>query len=80
MKKNRCLQTFIKDLQKACIKFKKSWQKIIFTFTLVLICAACGSTKVSVDRPAAGTSTTITVTTNNPITTEVKTNAELKNN
>lgn len=41
------------------------------------ICAiltSCGSTKVSVSKPAEGTSTTITVTTNNPITTNVEPN------
>lgn len=45
----------------------------------IIILSSCGSTKVSVSQPAEGTSTTITVTTNNPITTEVNptTTAEL---
>lgn len=43
----------------------------------ILLLSSCGSTKVSVDRPAAGTQTTITVTTNNPITTEVNPQTEL---
>lgn len=45
----------------------------------LIVLSSCGSTRVSVDKPAAGTTTTITVTTNNPITTEVNptTNADL---
>ena len=37
----------------------------------IIILSSCGSTKVSVSQPAEGTSTTITVTTNNPISTQV---------
>lgn len=44
---------------------------IFLTFSSVLFLSSCGSTRVNVERPAAGTQTTITVTTNNPITTEV---------
>lgn len=40
--------------------------------------SSCGSTKVVVDKPAQGTQTTITVTTNNPITTEVNPQTEME--
>lgn len=47
----------------------------VFGFT------SCGMTKAVVDKPAEGTSTTITITTNNPMTTTVNpnTNAEFLN-
>lgn len=59
-----------------------NWKEILKIIAQVIVAAltalltslgmtSCGSTRVNVDRPAAGTSTTITVTTNNPITTEV---------
>lgn len=35
---------------------------------------SCGTTKVTVSKPENGTNTTITVTTNNPISTEVNPN------
>lgn len=46
------------------------WANMILFASLVSLCS-CGSTRVSVEKPAAGTQTTITVTTNNPITTTV---------
>lgn len=48
-------------------QLNKIWALILLT---VIICS-CGSTKVTVSKPAEGTSTTITVTTNNPISTNV---------
>lgn len=42
----------------------------VLTIAAVLL-TSCGSTKVAVSKPAEGTSTTITVTTNNPISTNV---------
>lgn len=47
---------------------------ILCAFALV----SCGVTKASVAKPAAGTTTTITITTNNPVTTDVSPNVELK--
>lgn len=44
----------------------------------VVVCISCGSTKVQVSKPAQGTCTTITVTTNNPITTNVEPNTNTK--
>lgn len=77
-KKNKCLQTFLKTILNAMKKFKLQWQSVIFLLAITFY--SCGSTKVSVDKPASGTMTTITVTTNNPITTNVNPNVELKNN
>lgn len=50
-------------------------KKLINLITITFITTACGSTKVAVERPAAGTQTTITVTTNNPITTNLDADA-----
>lgn len=48
-------------------------------FILVLVCffCSCGVTKATVAKPAAGTTTTITITTNNPITTDVSPDVKL---
>lgn len=35
---------------------------------------SCGVTKATISKPAEGTSTTITITTNNPIQTEINPN------
>ena len=45
---------------------------ILFGFT------SCGTTKATISRPAEGTTTTITITTNNPITTNTNPNINLK--
>ena len=50
-------------------------KKILFLATIISIVCSCGSTRVTVDRPATGTQTTITVTTNNPITTNIDADA-----
>ena len=46
----------------------------------VLTFTSCGITRATISRPSEGTSTTITITTNNPITTNVDPtiNAEYK--
>lgn len=74
----KAVDTFICQTIKNFISMKKKI-KSIWLFVLLFVMVSCGSTKVSVDKPAQGTSTTITVTTNNPITTEVNPNVELKN-
>ena len=65
-------------LKKVSNMSKDELIQTIFTFVLgIVICliatflTSCGSTKVSVNRPNQGTYTTITVTTNNPISTQV---------
>ena len=40
--------------------------------------SSCGTTKATISKPAEGTSTTITITTNNPITTTTTPNINLK--
>ncbi len=56
-------------LAKKFKQMRKKLYKAICAFFTTLLCVGCGSTKVAVQKPAQGTSTTITVTTNNPITT-----------
>ncbi len=56
---------------------------IIYVLTAVLTTmgvTSCGVTKATIARPAEGTHTTITITTNNPITTDVSPNVELNKN
>lgn len=58
-------------------KFVWAISQAIKYFLIMCGLASCGSTKVAVSKPAEGTSTTITVTTNNPIQTNVTPNIEL---
>lgn len=39
---------------------------------------SCGVTKATINKPAAGTYTTVTITTANPMTTNVQPNLEMK--
>ena len=39
---------------------------------------SCGTTRATITKPAEGTSTTITITTNNPITTTTTPTVQLK--
>lgn len=73
------IKLFLNQTTKNYVSMKKAIAKIMFLLGITITVIACGSTKVSVDRPSQGTCTTITVTTNNPITTEVNPNVELKN-
>lgn len=50
---------------------KNQLKRLLALILFATIICSCGSTKVAVSRPAQGTSTTITVTTNNPITTNI---------
>lgn len=52
--------------------------KAICAFFATLLCIACGTTKAVVSKPAAGTSTVITITTNNPVTTDVSPDVNLQ--
>lgn len=56
---------------------------IIYVLTAVLATlgvSSCGITKATIAKPAEGTHTTITITTNNPISTDVSPNVELNKN
>lgn len=44
---------------------------LFFCGLFCLLITSCGVTKASISKPAEGTSTTITITTNNPISTSV---------
>lgn len=75
---HKATKSLCKKIHKALAEYRKALAKAL----AMLICGtltACGSTKVSVSKPAEGTSTTITVTTNNPVSTQVNptTSAEL---
>ena len=53
---------------------------IAYVITAVLTTlgvTSCGVTKATISKPAEGTQTTITITTNNPITTDLSPNVEL---
>ena len=75
LKKNK---SKIKKTIKLFITNMKKYYNIWFSCLLLLIMASCGTTHVSVDKPAQGTQTTITVTTNNPITTNTNPTIDLK--
>ncbi len=45
--------------------------KEIWLLAILFVLCSCGTTQVSVQKPAEGTQTTITVTTNNPIKTDI---------
>lgn len=59
-----------KEIKKCLIKIKYWTKKLILILFASL--TSCGSTKAVISKPAEGTSTTITITTNNPITTNVE--------
>ena len=51
--------------------------KLLYIFFLTSVLAGCGVTKATISKPAEGTQTTITITTNNPISTNVSPSVEL---
>lgn len=57
---------------------KQQWLKIAGAVLAALTAAlttlgftSCGTTRATISKPAEGTQTTITITTNNPVTTNV---------
>lgn len=56
-------------LKKVRVSARK--RRLIFTALLGLSLSSCGVTKATISKPAEGTQTTITITTNNPISTQV---------
>lgn len=74
-KTNNAVQTFIKQTIKNYQSMKKKF-KSIWLVALMLAMDSCGTTQVTVSKPSSGTHTTITVTTNNPTTTDVSPNIE----
>lgn len=59
-------------------KTRKRIYKALCALFATLLCISCGTTRATITKPAEGTSTTITITTNNPITTTTTPNVELK--
>lgn len=55
----------------------KALAYILTTVAATLGMASCGITRATIARPASGSSTTITITTNNPITTDVSPDVDL---
>lgn len=62
------------------IEVLKALAYIITAVLTTLGVTSCGVTKATISKPAEGTQTTITITTNNPISTNVSPQVELKNN
>lgn len=65
-------------------KTKKILQEVLKALAYILTSvaatlgmASCGITRATIARPASGSSTTITITTNNPITTDVSPDVEI---
>lgn len=65
-------------------KTKKILQEVLKALAYILTSVAatlgmssCGITRATIARPANGSSTTITITTNNPISTEVSPDVDL---
>ena len=65
-------QQRIKDALKTAITAISVIVATIFGFT------SCGVTRATIAKPAEGSSTTITITTNNPITTTPTLNTDLQ--
>lgn len=68
-------------------KTKKILQEVLKALAYILTSVAatlsmssCGITRATIARPASGSSTTITITTNNPITTDVSPDVDLSGN
>lgn len=63
-------------------KIKDSIKTIITALAVIVATifglTSCGTTKATITKPAEGTSTTITITTNNPITTNTNPNINLE--
>lgn len=58
----------------------KALAYILTSVAATLGMASCGITRATIARPASGSSTTITITTNNPITTDVSPDVEITPN
>ena len=54
-----------------------TFAKLLCICLLTNVLVGCGVTKATISKPAEGTSTTITITTNNPISTNVNPNVEI---
>lgn len=71
-KTNNVIKHYFKQLvnntKKLFEKMKKIWKPATIVAILLLVCS-CGTTRATISKPAEGTVTTITISTNNPIQT-----------
>lgn len=63
--------------KKIVVEVLKAIAYIITAVLTTLGVSSCGVTKATISKPAEGTQTTITITTNNPISTDVSPSVEL---
>ncbi len=63
--------------KKVLTEILKAIAYVITAVLTTLGVTSCGVTKATIAKPAAGTHTTITITTNNPISTDVSPNVKL---
>ncbi len=66
--------------KKVLTEILKAIAYVITAVLTTLGVTSCGVTKATISKPAEGTQTTITITTNNPISTNVSPAVELQNN
>lgn len=66
--------------KKVLTEVLKAIAYIITAILATLGATSCGVTKATISKPAEGTQTTITITTNNPITTDIKPSINIPNN
>ncbi len=65
--------------KKVLTEILKAIAYVITAVITTLGVTSCGVTKATISKPAEGTQTTITITTNNPISTNVSPSVELQN-
>lgn len=63
--------------KKIVVEVLKAIAYIITAVLTTLGVSSCGVTKATISKPAEGTTTTITITTNNPISTDVNPSVDL---
>lgn len=62
---------------KRTARVSRTGTRLMFSLALCLGLSSCGVTKATISKPAQGTTTTVTITTNNPITTTTSPNVDL---
>lgn len=66
--------------KKVLTEVLKAIAYVITAILATLGATSCGVTKATISKPAEGTQTTITITTNNPITTDINPSINIPNN
>lgn len=65
--------------KKVLTEVLKAIAYVITAILATLGATSCGVTKATISKPAEGTQTTITITTNNPITTDINPSINIPN-